>query len=116
MLHIEEYGTILDASNNSIELVLVTQNKMEQVLLCYMRNAGQFCPCYKRDLIRVDKGILTTCAVVPSGSVMMGLLGSTWISDTVPSGFVMVCSTAGAYWDIWKMTKYNIQFIYQMTK
>lgn len=34
-----------------------------------------------------------TCAVVPSGSVMMGLLGSTCMKETVPSAFCdnMVC-------------------------
>lgn len=50
---------------------------------------------------------LTTCAVVPSGRVMMGLLGSRLRMDTEPSGFVMECSTAGAYCIFW--TKPSIQ-------
>lgn len=36
-----------------------------------------------------------TCAVVPSGNVIIGLLGSTWTILTVPSGLVIVCKTAG---------------------
>lgn len=38
-----------------------------------------------------------TCAVVPSGSWMTGLLGSTWMIETVPSGLLMVCTTGPEY-------------------
>lgn len=33
-----------------------------------------------------------TCAVVPSGNVIMELFGSMWIMDSVPSAFCIVCS------------------------
>ena len=49
-------------------------------------------------------GLLTvvtpcTCAWVPSGRVMTGLLGSTWMMLTVPSGLLMVCTTVCEYCD-----------------
>ena len=36
--------------------------------------------------------------MVPSGKVIIGLFGSTCIMDTVPSGLLIVCKTAGVYW------------------
>ena len=36
---------------------------------------------------------------VPSGRVMTGLLGSTWMMLTVPSGLLMVCTTVCEYCD-----------------
>lgn len=67
-----------------------------------------------------EKKILTvatpwTCAVVPSGKVMIGLLGSTWIMETVPSAFVIVCKTAVGYWAIWIQERYQVKILFRVT-
>lgn len=41
-----------------------------------------------------------TWAVVPSGKVIIGVLGSTCIIETVPSGLVIVCNTVVGYWAV----------------
>ncbi len=49
-----------------------------------------------------------TWAVVPSGNVIIGLFGSTWMMETVPSGLLIVWSTAGVYWvETWKNSSKN---------
>lgn len=60
----------------------------------------RFFPLFLRHIIDsffCQLTVATPCtwAVVPSGNVIIGLLGSTWIKETVPSGFVIVCNTVG---------------------
>lgn len=68
----------------------------------------------KSDLQQLTVATPWTWAVVPSGNVIIGLLGSTWMIDTVPSGFVIVCKTAVGYWaviyNIKKRKKKNIDY------
>lgn len=50
------------------------------------------------DFKQLTVAIPWTWAVVPSGSVIIWLLGSTCIIETVPSAFWMECNIACVYW------------------